>query len=88
MKFPFRSFPRPRPRPSAGGVAEPRLKNVGLMLGVLLMLAGSVAQAQPGSGGPGPGTPDPSAVPLDGGASLLLAGGVSYAIRRLRRKRA
>jgi hypothetical protein len=59
------------------------------MLG-LLLLAGAAAQAQPGTGGPGPGTqpPDPTAVPLDGGASLLLSGGVGYAIRRLRRKKA
>jgi hypothetical protein len=58
----------------------------------LLLLAGAVAQAQPGSGGPGPGTPvtpvTPTDVPLDGGASLLLAGGVGYALQRLRQRRA
>ncbi|RAK69674.1 PID-CTERM protein-sorting domain-containing protein [Hymenobacter edaphi] len=46
------------------------------------------ARAQtPGSGGPEPGAPEPTAVPLDGGASLLLAGGAAYALRRLRRRR-
>ncbi len=29
----------------------------------------------------------PTAVPLDGGASLLLAGGVAYGVRLLRRRR-
>jgi hypothetical protein len=38
--------------------------------------------AQPGTGGPSPTAP--AAVPLDGGASLLLAGGVSYGLRKLR----
>ena len=47
------------------------------------------AMAQPGSGGPGPGTqpPDPTAVPLDGGASLLLAAGVGFGVKRLRQRR-
>lgn len=55
-----------------------------------LMLAvafGEVALAQPGSGGPGPGTQDPTVVPLDGGVSLLLAGGVAYGIKHLRNRR-
>ena len=49
----------------------------------------TTASAQPGSGGPGPGTqpPDPTAVPLDGGASLLLAAGVGFGIKRLRQRR-
>ncbi|TLM91250.1 hypothetical protein FDY95_15490 [Hymenobacter jeollabukensis] len=41
----------------------------------------------PGSGGPTPGAPEPTAVPLDGGASLLLAGGATYALNRLRKRR-
>lgn len=47
------------------------------------------SQAQtPGSGGPTPSSsPDPTTVPLDGGASLLLAGGVGYGLRRLRQRR-
>ena len=55
----------------------------------LVMAFGGVVLAQPGSGGPGPGTPtvDPTTVPLDGGASLLLAGGVAYGLKRLRTRR-
>lgn len=52
---------------------------------VLLLLLGARAQAQaPGSGGPTQGT---AAVPLDGGASLLLVAGAAYGLRRLRRAR-
>ena len=49
-------------------------------------LSSAVARAQPGSGGP-TATPAATAVPLDGGASLLLAGGLGYAVRRLRQRR-
>ncbi len=43
-------------------------------------------QAQnPTTGGPAPQAP--AAVPLDGGASLLLAAGVGLGLRHLRRKR-
>ncbi|WP_165822261.1 PID-CTERM protein-sorting domain-containing protein [Hymenobacter edaphi] len=57
---------------------------------MLLLLAGTSARAQtPGSGGPEPGTPaEPTAVPLDGGASLLLLAGTGIALRKLRRRRA
>ena len=47
-----------------------------------LLLAGAGVQhaaAQPNSGGPQPGA-GPTGVPLDGGASLLLAGGIGYAV--------
>ena len=56
-----------------------------LLLALLLAFG---AHAQPGNGGPGP-DPDPvvTAVPLDGGASLLLVGGIGYAVRRLRQRR-
>ena len=48
-------------------------------------LAGHAAHAQsPTTGGP---TPAPAAVPLDGGASLLLASGVAYGLRHLRQRR-
>lgn len=46
------------------------------------------SQAQPSTGGPAPSSPEaPTAVPLDGGASLLLAGGAAYGLRRLRQLR-
>jgi hypothetical protein len=56
------------------------------------LLAGGLtpALAQPGSGGPGPGTPvtpTPTDVPLDGGASLLLAAGAAYGLKRLRQSK-
>ncbi|HET9502667.1 MAG TPA: hypothetical protein VFO93_03950 [Hymenobacter sp.] len=54
-----------------------------LVLGLLTM---APAQAQPGTGGPAPGTP-PAAVPLDGGASLLLASGVAFGLKKLRDRR-
>jgi hypothetical protein len=48
---------------------------------------GTYAQS-PTTGGPEPQVPDPAAVPLDGGATLLLASGVAYGARRLRARRA
>ncbi|MDO7848634.1 hypothetical protein Q5H92_19870 [Hymenobacter sp. M29] len=60
-----------------------------LVLFCFLMSLGTlVVHAQPSSGGPAPQTPQaPTDVPLDGGASLLLAGGVAYGLRRLRQRR-
>ena len=49
-------------------------------------LSSAAALAQPTTGGPPPGA-NPTAVPLDGGASLLLAGGIGYAVRKLRQRR-
>lgn len=40
----------------------------------------------PGSGGPGGGGPAPAGVPVDGGASLLMAAGAAYAVRRFRKQ--
>jgi hypothetical protein len=61
-----------------------------LLTGALLAGLAITARAQE-SGGPIPGpTPpvnEPTAVPLDGGASLLLAGGVAYGLKRLRRRK-
>lgn len=53
-----------------------------LPLLALLLVAGGVALAQPGGVGP-----SPTAIPLDGGVSLLLAGGAAYGIKRLRNRR-
>ena len=56
-----------------------------LSLTLLLALA-SAAQAQaPSDGGPTP--TGPTTTPLDGGASLLLAGGVAFGIKQLRARR-
>lgn len=54
-----------------------------------VLLTAIAALAQPGSGGPSPGTPaNPTAVPIDGGISLLLAAGGAYGLKRLRQRRA
>ena len=53
----------------------------------LLTNFGALAQG-PGSGGPEPQQPQqPTAVPIDGGASLLLAAGAAYGWRRMRNKK-
>lgn len=52
-----------------------------LVVGLLLA---APAQAQPSTGGP---APQPAAVPLDGGASLLLASGVAFGLKKLRDRR-
>ncbi|OON67777.1 PID-CTERM protein-sorting domain-containing protein [Hymenobacter sp. CRA2] len=61
----------------------------GITCGLTALMHTASAQG-PGSGGPVPGPvtpPDPTAVPIDGGASLLLAGGAAYALKRLRKRR-
>ena len=58
-----------------------------LFLFALLLGFAATVQAQPGSGGPTPGSA-PTQTPIDGGASLLLAGGVAYGLRKLRAHRA
>lgn len=51
---------------------------------VILLVGGfTLVQAQ----GPGSGGPRPTVVPIDGGASLLLAAGAAYGLRRLRKAR-
>jgi len=61
------------------------------VLAGLLLATTLTSQAQaPGNGGNtgGPPAPQaPAAVPLDGGASLLLAGGIGLALRKLRQRR-
>ena len=62
------------------------LSSAALVLAVwALSSAAALAQA-PSTGGPAP-TPAATAVPLDGGASLLLVGGIGYAVRKLRQRR-
>ncbi|MDO7850966.1 PID-CTERM protein-sorting domain-containing protein [Hymenobacter convexus] len=55
----------------------------------LTAAASSLALAQgPSTGGPAPGTPAATTdVPLDGGASLLLASGVALGLKKLRQRR-
>ena len=57
-----------------------------ILLAVALAVApGPATRAQaPADGGPAPA--GPTDTPLDGGAALLLAGGVAYALCRLRRR--
>ncbi len=55
-----------------------------LLASALLLAIGAYAQA-PGDGGPTPTSP--TATPLDGGASLLLAGGIAYGLKRLKQRR-
>ena len=53
----------------------------------LVLDACSLALAQaPANGGPAP-VIAPTNTPIDGGASLLLAGGIGYALRRLKQRR-
>ena len=62
----------------------PTLRLIAAAAGVCL-LAGSltpVLAQTPADGGPAPTSP--TAVPLDGGASLLLAAGAAYGLKRLR----
>jgi hypothetical protein len=40
---------------------------------------------RPGCTGGGNPSPEPTGAPIDGGVSLLLAGGAAYAVRRIRK---
>ena len=51
----------------------------------LCVLTSLPVLAQPGSGGPAPGAV--TSVPIDGGASLLLASGVAFGLKQLRARR-
>ncbi|TVT37302.1 hypothetical protein FNT36_23120 [Hymenobacter setariae] len=56
----------------------------------LWLITGTLATTHaqtPTTGGPAPQAPDPTAVPLDGGASLLVAAGLGLGLRKLRRLR-
>jgi hypothetical protein len=61
------------------------MKAVVSLLSLALLTLGTARAQGPGSGGP---VPEPTAVPIDGGASLLAAGAVAYGFRHLRRRRA
>ena len=57
-----------------------------LFLTASLLLAAGLVQAQaPATTGPTPQAA--TEVPIDGGASLLLASGVAYGLKRLRQRR-
>lgn len=67
------------------------LKKITLITGICLC-AGMVkvyAQGAPDDGGPTPTEPPPppAEIPIDGGASLLVAGGVAYGLKKLRDRR-
>jgi hypothetical protein len=71
-------------------LASRRLALLCLSGGLLLAGPAFAQDEDPGSTGPQPGAPvpPPTGVPIDGGASLLLAGGVAYGLKKLRRRRA
>ena len=54
-------------------------------LTLLVAVGGTVLAQAPASGGPAP--TGPTATPLDGGVSLLLAGGLAYGLKQLRNRR-
>lgn len=57
-----------------------------LGLGAVLLSPPATAQT-PGSTGPTPQSGEPTSVPIDCGASLLLAGGLGYGLRLMRQSR-
>ncbi len=67
------------------------LRRPALLLGLLLAAALTSHAQAPGNGGSTGGPPrpqaDPTAVPIDGGASLLLAGGVAFGLKKIRNRR-
>ena len=59
-----------------------------LTAALVLPLGSAQAQGTPGEDEGSPGGPaGATGVPIDGGASLLLASGVAYGLRRLRQRR-
>ena len=67
----------------------PKLIFTTILLGLLLLATQPTLAQLPGSTGPTPGGSGtaPAAVPLDAGASMLLASGLAYGLRRLRAAR-
>jgi hypothetical protein len=62
------------------------LPYITLFLSFLMISAPALAQG-PGDGGPKPTDPPVTEIPIDGGASLLLAGGVAFGLKKLRDRR-
>ncbi|GAA4013417.1 hypothetical protein GCM10022408_28090 [Hymenobacter fastidiosus] len=62
---------------------KPIISRIAICVVVLGCTQLPVLAQGPGLGGPKPGATN---VPIDGGASLLLAGGVALGLRRLRRR--
>ena len=62
------------------------LPNITLILSFLFISDIALAQG-PGDGGPTPTDPPVTEIPIDGGASLLLAGGVAFGLKKLRDRR-
>jgi hypothetical protein len=56
-------------------------------LSLLILSAASSATYGQGAGGPRPGTTDATNAPIDGGASLLLAAGAAYGLRRIKSRK-
>ena len=61
------------------------MKHLISFLAVLCAVSALPALAQPGSGGPTPGAA--TVIPIDGGASILLAGGLALGLKQLRARR-
>ncbi len=59
-----------------------------LLASSFLLVSPALLAQGPGSGGPTPNQPPATAVPIDGGAGLLLAAGAAYGLKRLRNRRA
>ena len=60
------------------------LQKATLLTAVIIGISVANANAQ---GAPGNGGAVPANVPIDGGASLLLAGGVAYGVKKIRDNR-
>jgi hypothetical protein len=65
-----------------------KLPKLAFITGFTLISYCTFAQG-PGTGGPTPGPPNspPTDIPIDGGASLLIAGGVAFGLKKLRDRR-
>ena len=63
-----------------GYISQPQVQKILLLMVILCIVTiGLYAQSDPGD--------DPGNAPVDGGLSLLLAGGIGFGIKQLRKKR-